>query len=378
MANIELLDLAAQRERIDTDIQARLSAVMTHGRYINGPEVGALETALAAFSGAAHCVSCGNGTDALQIALMAEDIGPGHAVFVPTFTFTATAESVLVLGATPIFCDVDSNTYNLDPTSLAEKVEEVLADGKLIPRAVIAVDLFGLPADYGVLSETCRRHNMVLIADAAQSFGAGIGDRNVGTLADVTTTSFFPAKPLGCFGDGGALITDDAARADLYRSIRAHGKGGEKYDIIRVGMNSRLDTIQAAILLAKLKIFPDEIAARRQLATAYSKRLKGIVETPSVPQGMESVWAQYSVTLDNRDEIAARLKEANIATAIYYPLPMHLQTAYRAFGQGAGSLTVSEELSRRILSLPVHPYLSMDEIEFVGTTIETETKAVAA
>lgn len=359
-ATIPLIDLKTQYQALKPLIDARIATVLEHGHFILGPEVEELEQALTNFCGARHVVSCSNGTDALQMVLMARNVGPGDAVFMPAFTFTATAEVVLLLGATPIFVDVDPRTFNIDTASVEAALNQVRTDGKLHPRAIIAVDLFGLPADYAALNALADRESMFVIADAAQSFGATQNNRMVGTLAPVTTTSFFPAKPLGCYGDGGAIMTDDVELANALRSIRAHGKGDDKYDIVRVGLNGRLDTLQAAILLAKLPSFQNELAAREALANRYDAGLSGVVTTPKRIEGHRSAWAQYSVLTGQRDQVAAKLKAAGIPTAIYYPRPMHLQPAYEAFGQGIGSLPVSERLSHDILSLPFHPFMPDD------------------
>ena len=357
MPAIEFAGLKAQYQHLKPEIDARIAAVLDHGRFIQGPEVAELEAALAAFAGAAHAVAVSSGTDALVMALMAEGVGRGDAVFVPAFTFTATAEVALLLGATPVFVDVDARTFNIDPQDLERRLADVVAEGRLRPRAVIAVDLFGLPADYATLTDLCSRHELFLLADAAQSFGATLGGRRAGTLALVTATSFFPAKPLGAYGDGGALLTDDGDRAKRFRSIRAHGKGDAKYDIVRLGLNARLDTIQAAILLAKLTVFPDELTAREALARRYDARLADILSIPERPSGAESTWAQYTIRIDDRDRVAAALAERGIPTAVYYPRPLHLQPAYQCFGAGPGSLPVAEDLCNRVLSLPMNPYL---------------------
>ena len=366
---MEFVDLKAQYARLKPAIDQRIANVLEHARFIMGPEVAELEAALAAYSGVAHAVGVGSGTDALHIALMAEEIGEGDAVFVPSFTFTATAEVILSCGATPVFCDVMSTDFNLDCADLEEKIREVASLGKLRPRAIVAVDLFGLPADYDALNGIAVSHGMFLLADAAQSFGARYGSSVVGACAPSTAVSFFPAKPLGCYGDGGALLTDDADRAAIYRSIGAHGKGTAKYDIVRPGMNSRLDTLQAAILLAKLEVFDDELAARDRVAAEYEARLGKKVSVPVRPNGRQSAWAQFAIVLDERDRVAAYLKDAGIPTAIYYPQPMHLQTAYRSFGNGEGSLLVSEDLSRRILNLPIHPYLKTADVDRISEAV---------
>ena len=369
--NIAFVDLKAQQTRLKSQIDQRMARVLEHGQYIMGPEVAEFEAALAAFAGAQESVGVANGTDALHIALMAEDVGPGDAVFLPSFTFTATAEVVLLRGAEPVFCEVDGRTFNLDTSDLRAKIKSVRSEGRLRPRAVVAVDLFGLPADYEALSEICRADDLFLLADAAQSFGGVLGEDRVGTLAPVTATSFFPAKPLGCYGDGGAIITDDPSRAALFRSIRAHGKGREKYDIDRIGLNSRLDTLQAAVLLAKLSIFQDELEARKQVAAMYSERLADIVTIPLTDNASQSAWAQYAILLDERDSVANGLKENGIPTAVYYPKPMHLQSAYHAFGNGDGSLPVSETLCERILCLPMHPYLTEATVDDICAKIRT-------
>jgi len=357
MPSIPFVDLKAQYTRLKPVIDARIQAVLDHGKFIMGPEVAELEEQLAAFAGCEHAVGVSSGTDALLIALMAEGIGPGDAVFLPSFSFTATPEVVAVLGATPVFVDVDRGTFNIDPADLERRVEETARSGELRPRAVMAVDLFGLPADYPALHDIARGHHLLLLADAAQSFGASLNGTRVGALAPVTATSFFPAKPLGCYGDGGAILTDDAERAEVMRSIRLHGRGETKYDVVRLGLNGRLDTLQAAILLGKLEVFGDELEARATLADLYDRRLGNVVTTPVRPAQARPAWAQYSILLDDRDTVADALKRQGIPTMIYYERPMHMQPAYASHGDGAGSLPVSEEVSQRILSLPMHPYM---------------------
>ncbi len=356
---IAFADLGAQYRRLKADIDARMAAVMAHGRFINGPEVGEFETALAAYTGASHAVSCASGTDALTIALMAAGVGPGDDVFVPAFTFTATAEAVILLGARPVFVDVEEASYLINTDDLTRRI----ATGSGRPRAIIAVDLFGQAPDYGALAAIADAHGMMLIADSAQSLGGAAGDSMVGSLAPITATSFFPAKPLGCYGDGGALLTDDPELAESYRSIRAHGKGGAKYDIVRVGLNSRLDTLQAAVLLAKLPVLDDDVAARDAVTRRYDAAFAGKVGLPARLAGRRSAWAQYTIRLDDRDAVVEALKEKGIPSAVYYPLPMHLQSAYAQFGNGEGSLPVSESLSRSVLSLPIHAYLHDTAVE---------------
>lgn len=357
---MEFIDLAAQQAHIRDRIDARIAAVLDHGKYIMGPEVAELEGKLAAFCGAKHCISCANGTDALVLALMALGIGPGDAVIVPSFTFAASAEAPCLVGATPVFAEVDVATYNLDPASVLRCIEAARAAG-LRPRAVIAVDLFGLPADWPALAEVAAAHDLKLIDDCAQGWGGTIDGRMTGTFGDITTTSFFPAKPLGCYGDGGAIFTDDDAMAALLDSLRVHGKGTEKYDNARVGTNSRLDTLQAAILLEKLAIYAEELDARDAVAARYTAALHNRFRTPHVPGGYRSIWAQYTLCAGSEGERAEamdRLKRAGIPSVIYYPRPLHTQSAYTDFPRDPEGLALSEDLARRVFSLPMHPYLT--------------------
>jgi len=356
---IEFIDLGAQRRRIGTRMDEAIRRVVDHGRFILGPEVAQLERRLAEFCGARHALSCANGTDALGLALMAKGAGPGQAILCPSFTFAATAEVVAWFGATPIFVDVLADTFNMDPASLEAGIAIARRLG-LIPAGVIPVDLFGLPADYDAILSIAAANRMWVLCDAAQSFGAEYRRRKVGAIGDLTTTSFFPAKPLGCYGDGGAVFVDDDATIDVLRSLRVHGQGTDKYDNVRIGMNARLDTLQAAVLLEKLAIFADEIAARNRIAARYSAMLGDLVTVPEVPTGLTSVWAQYTIRLPagcDRDALAARLKSAGIPTAVYYPKPLHTQTAYRDYPIAGNGLPVSERLAGEVLSLPMHPYL---------------------
>jgi UDP-2-acetamido-2-deoxy-ribo-hexuluronate aminotransferase len=362
--NIPFVDLKAQQALLRSEIDRRIKGVLDHGRYILGPEVQELEEQLAKFSGASHVIGVSNGTDALLIALLAKNIGPGKAVFLPSFTYTATAEVVVLLGATPVFVDVDEATFNIAASDLEYRIDLAKSAG-LTPAAVIPVDLFGLPADHNAVNEIAKHHKMVTIGDAAQSMGGRYMERSVGTLSDVTCTSFFPAKPLGCYGDGGAVFTDDEELAVIMRSLRAHGTGSMKYDVVRIGLNARLDTLQAAILLAKLTVFSDELKKRNELAAYYNNALADRIVTPNTPEKMYAAWAQYTIQLDRRDVIAEVLKNDNIPTAIYYPLPMHLQPAFSEFGSGKGSLPISERLCGRVLSLPMHPYMSEEVSEFI-------------
>ncbi len=366
---IPFIDLKAQYGRLRDAIDRRIRAVLDHGQFILGPEVAEFERALCALTGAGHAVGVSSGTDALEIALMAEEIGPGDAVFVPSFTFPATAEVVVGVGAEPVFVDSDIETWNVDPADLEQRIAAVEREGRLRPRAVIAVDLYGLPAPYEALRGLAATLGLALIADAAQSLGGSLDGVPVGRLASVTATSFFPAKPLGCYGDGGALFTDDARRAELFRSIRAHGQGKAKYDIVRAGRNARLDTLQAAILMAKLEVFADEIAARERIARQYDRHLAGHVVLPARPQGARCAWAQYTVLVEGRDEVCAELKAQNIPTMVYYPRPLHLQPAFARYGTGPGSLPASERLSSQVLSLPMHPYLEADTCDRIASAL---------
>jgi dTDP-4-amino-4,6-dideoxygalactose transaminase len=357
MNPIAFIDLQAQRRRLGDRMRAAIDRAIEGGAYIMGPEVSALESELAARIGAKHAITCGNGTDALQLGLMALGAGPGDAVLAPSFTFAATAEVIALVGAVPIFVDV-LPTFNIDPDQIAPGVEVARQRG-LNPVGVITVDLFGQPADYEAIEREAANHGLWLLSDAAQSFGSVYRGRRVGTIGRVTATSFFPAKPLGCYGDGGAVFTDDDRLAAAMRSLRIHGQGSDKYDNVRVGLNSRLDTIQAAILLQKLTVFDEEIESRNAIAARYNDRLGNRVRVPRVIDGATSVWAQYTIVVPgDRDSMAKKLKAAGVPTAVYYPLPLHQQTAYGSYPTASGTvLPVSEQLSRGVLSLPMHPYL---------------------
>jgi dTDP-4-amino-4,6-dideoxygalactose transaminase len=358
-APIEFIDLGAQRRRLGRRIDEAILRVVDHGKYIMGPEVGIFEQELAAFCGAKHVLSCANGTDALGLALMAKGIKPGQAVLVPSFTFAATAEVVAWFDAVPVFVDVLEHTFNMDPVSLEAGIATAKHLG-LEPAGVIPVDLFGLPAAYDEILAIAAAHGLWVICDAAQSFGASYKGRNIGTIGDITTTSFFPAKPLGCYGDGGAVLTDDDKAAAVLKSLRVHGQGSDKYDNVRIGMNARLDTIQAAVLSEKLTVFADEIEARNQVAARYESALEEVVSVPRIPAGTTSVWAQYTVRLPNgrdRDAVAAKLKASGVPTAVYYAKPLHGQSAYRDYPGAGNGLPVSDRLASEVLSLPMHPYL---------------------
>ncbi|HLO74953.1 MAG TPA: DegT/DnrJ/EryC1/StrS family aminotransferase [Magnetospirillum sp.] len=356
MTTIPFIDLAAQRRLLGDRIDQAISRVLDHGGYILGPEVAELEARLARFCGAGHAVTCANGTDALQLVLMAEGVGPGDAVFVPAFTFVATAEVVPLVGATPVFVDVLPDTFTMDVESLDAAVDAAVALG-LRPRMVVPVDLFGQPADYPAIARVARRHGMLVMADAAQGFGGSLNGRAVGALADYTTTSFFPAKPLGCYGDGGAIFTDNGDRAELLRSLRMHGKGQDRYDNVRIGLNSRLDTLQAAILLVKLDVFADEIQARERIARRYNDLLADVAKVPVVAAGAQSAWAQYTLVVDDRARVAEICKAAGIPTAIYYPIPLNRQTGYAHYPSVPGGVPVADALAQHVISLPMHPYL---------------------
>ena len=359
MTPIPLVDLRAQRRRLGDRIDTALLRVCDETNFIMGSEVAELERSLAEFCGARHAIACGNGTDALILAMMAKEIGPGDAVFCPTFTFAATAEAIALQRATPIFVDVLEDTFNIDPDSLVVAIDRARSS-RLQPRGLIAVDLFGYPADYDALDEIAQQHGLWIVSDAAQSFGARYHGRHVGQLAELTTTSFFPSKPLGCYGDGGAIITNNDELAKCIDSLRVHGKGTDKYDNVRIGVNSRLDAIQAAILKEKLAVFPDELTARARIARRYSDELRNLVRTPHMSNDVSSAWAAYTVVLDrcDRDHMTAGLKKAGIATAIYYPVPLHRQTAYRDFPRAnRNGLPRSERLAKSVLSLPMYPYL---------------------
>jgi dTDP-4-amino-4,6-dideoxygalactose transaminase len=364
---VPFLDLKAQQARIAADLRARLDRVLAHCQFILGPEVAELEAALAKFCGAKHCVGVSSGTDAIQIALMAEGIGRGDAVFLPAFTYTATAEVPLVLGATPVFVDVDPRTFQVDPAHLERRIADVRAAGKLRPRALIGVDLFGQPADWPALREIAAGEGLFTLDDLAQSFGATHHGRPLGAAADATATSFFPSKALGAYGDGGALFTESDDRAALYRSLRTHGEGTTRYEVLRTGMNGRLDTMQAAVLLSKLTVFPEELAARERIARYYDQRLGNAAVTPARVPDSTSAWAIYAILLRDaaeREQVQASLKAAGVPTAIYYPRPLHRQPAYRDQHDGA-MLPVSDDLSERILALPIHPDLTEADVAHI-------------
>lgn len=362
---IQFIDLKSQLELIRPQIDAAIKRVLDHGNFIMGPEVYEFEKHLAEFCGVKHAISCANGTDALGLGLMAKNVGPGDAIFVPSFTFAATAEVVSWVGATPVFIDSLEDTYNIDLASLKQGIAHAKKLG-LKPTGIIPVDLFGQPADYDAIQAIADEYALWVMADGAQSFGASYKGRKVGNIGDMSTTSFFPAKPLGCYGDGCAIFTNDDDLAAIIKSLRVHGQGSDKYDNVRIGMNGRLDTIQAAILIEKLKIFPNELIARQKTADAYSAALKDIVKVPHVIDGGTSAWAQYTVLLPehiDRSKLMSSLKEAGIPTMVYYVKPLHLQTAYKHYPTAtASALPVCEKLSERVLSLPMSGYVGGDEV----------------
>ena len=372
---MEFRDLKRQYQVLKPQMDAAMLEVAENCNFISGKQVTELEQQLAEYVGVKHCVTCGNGTDALTLVMMAWDIKAGDAVFVPTFTFFASAEVVAFEGATPVFVDVDERTFNVDPVKLEEAIEQVKKEGKLNPRAVIAVDLFGQPADYTKIEEICKKHGLLLLEDGAQGFGGKIGDRTACSFGDAAATSFFPAKPLGCYGDGGAVFTNDDEMADYMRSIRVHGKSpADKYDNLRIGLNSRLDTIQAAVLKVKLQAFKDhELESVNRAAKRYDEYLGNVVKTPVVPEGFYSSWAQYTLILDSKEQrthLQKELKEQGIPTMVYYPKPMHLQGAFADLGYKKGDFPVAESLCERVLSLPMHPYLNEEDIRFVANAVK--------
>jgi UDP-2-acetamido-2-deoxy-ribo-hexuluronate aminotransferase len=372
---MQFIDLASQQKRIKGKIDNRIQSVLQHGKYIMGPEVLELEKRLAGYVGTKHAISCASGTDGLLLALMAKGVGRGDAIITSTFTFIATAEVISLLGATPIFVDIDRETYNIDPKEIERAVKDAQKK-ELKVKGIIPVDLFGLPADYSAILPIAEAHNLFILSDAAQSFGAEYKEQKAASLSEVTCTSFFPAKPLGCYGDGGMCFTNDDELHEIMYSIRVHGKGSHKYDNKRIGINGRLDTLQAAILLEKFEIFPEEFELRQKVAETYSGLLSSNnrqdLTIPSVPSECRSAWAQYSVMAKNeqhRSNLQAKLKEEGIPTAIYYPKPLHLQTAFKDLKYGEGSFPVSEKISKRIFSLPMHPYLKEEDQKTVVEAI---------
>lgn len=371
---MQFRDLNKQYQVLKSEIDKAMIETAESGAFIMGKAVKELETSLAEYVGAKHCIACANGTDALTLALKVWNIGIGDAVFVPDFTFFATAEVVSLEGATPIFVDVEADTFNIDPNQLSKSIEKVIQEGKLTPKVIITVDLFGLPANYQEIRKIADKYNLYVLEDGAQGFGGAIDGKRACSFGDISTTSFFPAKPLGCYGDGGAVFTDNDEWATVLDSLRVHGKGSFKYDNVRIGVNSRLDTLQAAILNVKFNAFKNyEVEDINKAADLYTEKLKGVVKTPIVPEGYYSSWAQYTITLENseqRDGLQAFLKEQGIPSMVYYPKPLHEQTAYKALRYGEGACPVTEHLCETVLSLPIHPYITEEEVQKVCSGIE--------
>lgn len=370
---MQFRDLKTQYNVLKGEMDQAILDVVASSAYVMGPKIKEMETAFADYVGVKHCIACASGTDALLLALKAWDVKAGDAVFVPSFTFFASAEVIAMQGATPVFVDVDQDTFNMDVRDLIYKIEQTVKAKKLNPKAIIAVDLFGLPADFTVIKQVAQRYGLYLLEDGAQGFGGRIGDQKACTFGDIATTSFFPAKPVGCYGDGGAVFTNNDEWAELMDSYHIHGKGSDRYDNVRIGLNSRLDSIQAAILLVKLKAFKDyELVDVNIVAARYTEKLKGVVKTPEIPKGFYSSWAQYTIQVPNK-EIRAKLQEAlkakDIPTAIYYPIPMHRQTAFNYLNPEDNHCPVSDRLADVVLALPIHPYLSENDQDLICSTI---------
>lgn len=366
---MQFIDLVAQYKHLKKRIDARIQTVLDHGQYIMGPEVQELEEKLAEYVGVKHAITCANGTDALTLALMAMEIGEGDAVFVPTFTFFASAETVAYAKATPVFVDSDEATFNICPADLEKRIQAVIAEDKLNLKAIMAVDLFGLPANYPEIQKIADKYGLKIIEDAAQGFGGAINGKRACSFGDISTTSFFPAKPLGCYGDGGAIFTDNDKYAELIKSYRVHGKGRDKYDNVRIGMNSRLDTIQAAVLLEKLAEFPKELINRNNAAEMYETGLSGDYNTPKIPSDYVSSWAQYTLVADNRDEIIAIYKEQGIPMMTYYNICMHQQTAFNYLKYREGEFPVAEKLSKSVFSIPMSGSMKSAQLMFIIKTM---------
>jgi len=364
---IPFINLQAQYKNHSEDIDAAIKRVLEHGQYIMGPEVAELEKKLADYIGVKHVLACSSGTDALIVPLLAKNLTKKDAILTSPFTFFATAEAISIAGATPVFVDIDPETYNIDPKSLAKTLAAIEKDGELTPKGIIPVDLFGISADYDEINGIAKEYDLFVLEDAAQSFAADYKGRKAGSLADIAATSFYPAKPLGCYGDGGAIFTDNTDLYEMMVSLRVHGQSmsGNKYDNVQIGLNARMDTIQAAILLEKLKFYDEEIILREAVASTYNKLLSNSIKTPQVPENQSSVWAQFSIQINDREKVCHQLKENGIPTAIFYPIPIHLSTAYKHLGYKIGDFPVSEHVSKHIVSLPMHPYLEESEIQLI-------------
>lgn len=375
---MQFRDLKTQYAVLKDEMDKAILDVVASSAYVMGPKIKEMETAFAEYVGVKHCVACNSGTDALLLALKAWDVKPGDAVFVPSFTFFASAEVIAMQGATPVFVDVDKDTFNIDVANLELKIEQTRKAGKLTPRVVIAVDLFGLPADFAAIRKVADKYGLYVLEDGAQGFGGRIGDRKACTFGDISTTSFFPAKPVGCYGDGGAVFTDNDEWAELMESYHIHGKGSDRYDNIRIGMNSRMDSIQAAILIVKLKAFVEhELVDVNKVAARYTELLHDVVKTPIVPQGFYSSWAQYTLQLESKEQRAglqAALKALDIPTAIYYPIPMHMQTAFNYLNPDENRCPVSDQLADTVVSLPIHPYLSNADQDMICDAVRSFLK----
>lgn len=371
--SIDFIDLKAQQKRIRHRLDTAIAKVLDHGQYIMGPEVFELENRLCKFSNVKHAITCANGTDALYLVLLAKGIGPGDAVFVPAFTFVAPAEAIALLGATPFFVDVNENTFLMDPASLERSIAKSRQLG-LNPKGIIVVDLFGQPANYQLFETIAQAEHLFLLSDAAQSYGAERNGQSVGSLTDITTTSFFPAKPLGCYGDGGAIFTKDDHLHQVLLSLRVHGQGSNKYENVRIGINGRLDTIQAAVLMEKLHIFNDEIEARNKIADRYTEELSSILQIPEIEPGVKSVWSQYTIRSKNRDQLQYALKERGIPTVVYYPGSLNQQEAYTQYPTDPNGVDISEKLSKEVLSLPMHAYVSSSMQDYICESIKAIVK----
>ena len=375
---MQFRDLKTQYTVLKDEMDKAILDVVASSAYVMGPKIKEMETVFAEYVGAKHCIACNSGTDALLLALKAWDVKAGDAVFVPSFTFFASAEVIAMQGATPVFVDVDEDTFNMDVADLERKIEQTLKAGKFNPRVIIAVDLFGLPADFKAIRKVAEKHGLYVLEDGAQGFGGRIGDRKACTFGDISTTSFFPAKPVGCYGDGGAVFTDNDEWAALMESYHIHGKGSDRYDNVRIGMNSRLDSIQAAILMVKLKAFRDyELVDVNKVAARYTEKLKGVVKTPIVPEDFYSSWAQYTLQVENkgvRAGLQEALKALDIPTAIYYPIPMHRQTAFNGLDINDNLCPVSDQLADTVISLPIHPYLSEKDQDVICDAVRSYLK----
>ena len=366
---MQFRDLKTQYNVLKDEMDKAILEVVASSAYVMGPKIKEMETAFADYVGVKHCIACNSGTDALLLALKVWDVKAGDAVFVPSFTFFASAEVIAMQGATPVFVDVDKDTFNMDVADLEHKIEQTVKAGKLKPRVIIAVDLFGLPADFMAIRKLANKYQLYVLEDGAQGFGGRIGEQKACTFGDISTTSFFPAKPVGCYGDGGAVFTDNDKWAELLESYHIHGKGSDRYDNVRIGMNSRLDSIQAAILLVKLKAFKEyELVDVNKVAARYTEKLKGVVKTPVIPDGFYSSWAQYTIQVENKEvraKLQAALKACDIPTAIYYPIPMHRQTAFNYLNLDENRCPVSDQLADTVISLPIHPYLSESDQDMI-------------